>query len=124
MFATALNVFRETLEAALFDGIDAAATRQLDGSGRWLGGGVGLGVGLGVVAGTVIYTGLARIPARHVFNATNVLIALLAGSMASQLMKSLAQAGFLEGGTAPVWDSSHLLAPDSPLGTLLHALVG
>lgn len=36
MFATALIVFRETLEAALFVGIMAAATRSLPGRSRWL----------------------------------------------------------------------------------------
>ncbi|MES2191590.1 MAG: FTR1 family protein [Pseudomonadota bacterium] len=36
MFATAIIVFRETLEAALFVGIMAAATRGLAGRGRWL----------------------------------------------------------------------------------------
>jgi high-affinity iron transporter len=40
MFATALIVFRESLEAALFVGIVAAATRGLGGRGAWLAGGV------------------------------------------------------------------------------------
>lgn len=40
MFATALIVFRETLEAALFVGIVAASCRGLMGRGRWLGAGV------------------------------------------------------------------------------------
>lgn len=40
MFATALIVFRETLEAALFVGIVAASCRGLTGRGRWLGAGV------------------------------------------------------------------------------------
>jgi high-affinity iron transporter len=237
MFAAALIVFRESLEAALFVGIVAAATRGLAGRGWWLSGGVGIGVfgaivlaalaphlsgwfdglgqdvvniavlsvalsmllwhciwvathskemameasrlgrsvqegerrpwalvtavalavlregaetvlfvggavtggnttfgdiamacvigvGLGAAAGAIIYSGLSRVPARHIFNVTNVLIAILAGSIASQLVKTLAQAGFLERWTAPVWDSSHLLSPDSPVGTLLHALVG
>jgi len=53
-----------------------------------------------------------------------VLIALLAGSIASQLAKALAQAGLVERWTAPLWDSSAALAPDSALGTFLHALVG
>ncbi len=237
MFAAALIVFRESLEAALFVGIVAAATRELAGRGRWLGAGVGIGalgalflalmaqhvsgwfdglgqdvvniavlslalsmllwhciwvathskemandarrlgssvqtgerkpwallaavalavlregaetvlfvggaltggntgfgevvlscvigLALGVAAGWLIYGGLSRIPARHVFTATNVLIAILAGSIASQLAKALAQAGFLEQWTAPVWDTSGALAPDSALGTFLHALVG
>lgn len=238
MFAAALIVFRESLEAALFVGIVAAATRQLAGRGRWLAGGIGagvfgaillalgaqqisaqfegtgqdlvniavlsvalamllwhciwvsthsremalearqlgtsvqqgqrtpwalavavalavlregaetvlfvggaltgqgavrpvevvmsclLGVLCGVGAGMVIYGGLARLPTRHVFATTNALIAILAGSIASQLVKALAQAGFLERGTTPLWDTSAALAPDSALGTLLHALMG
>lgn len=44
MFATALIVFRETLEAALFVGIVAAATRGLTGRANWLAGGVFAGV--------------------------------------------------------------------------------
>jgi high-affinity iron transporter len=237
MFATALIVFRESLEAALFVGIVAAATRQLAGRTRWLGAGVALGVlgalllaymaprvsgwfdglgqdivnivvlsialsmllwhciwvashskdmamqarslgtsvqqgqrkpwalltavalavlregaetvlfvggaltgagastldvvlsiavgvGLGVGAGAIIYGGLSRIPTKHVFATTNVLIAILAGSIASQLVKSLIQAGFIERWSSPLWDTSSLLAPDSALGTFLHALMG
>ncbi|GAB3658599.1 FTR1 family iron permease [Ramlibacter alkalitolerans] len=238
MFAAALIVFRESLEAALFVGIVAAATRQLAGRGRWLAGGVGIGVFgaillalsaqqiseqfegtgqdlvniavlsvalvmllwhciwvsthsremalqarqlgssvqqgsrapwallvavalavlregaetvlfvggaltgasnvrpgevvvsclLGVVsgvgAGVVIYGGLSRLPTKHVFATTNALIAILAGSIASQLVKALAQAGLLERGTTPLWDTSAALAPDSALGTFLHALMG
>jgi high-affinity iron transporter len=238
MFAAALIVFRESLEAALFVGIVAAATRQLAGRSRWLAGGVGLGVfgaillalsaqqiseqfegtgqdlvniavlsvalamllwhciwvsthsremalearqlgssvqqgqrapwallvavalavlregaetvlfvggalsGAGTVrpsevivscalgvffgvgAGLVIYGGLSRLPTKHVFATTNILIAILAGSIASQLVKALAQGGFLEHGTAPLWDTSAALAPDSALGTFLHALMG
>jgi high-affinity iron transporter len=237
MFATALIVFRESLEAALFVGIIAAATRGLPGRARWLAGGVGagvlgalalafaaghisewvdglgqdlvnigilslalamllwhciwvsaharemalharqlgssvqlgqrtpwallvvvalavlregsetvlfvggaltgtsvqpgevvlslaIGVLLGVAVGVVVYGGLTRLPVRHVFSVTNALIAVLAGSIASQLVKSLAQAGFIEHWTAPVWDTSAALSPDSALGTFLHALVG
>lgn len=49
MFATALIVFRETLEAALFVGIIAAATRGLADRTKWLAGGVLAGV-LGALA--------------------------------------------------------------------------
>ena len=238
MFAAALIVFRETLEAALFVGIIAAATRQMSQRGRWLAGGVSVGalgavllalaaervsawadgvgqdlvnvailsvalvmlvwhcvwvsthgremaaearnlatsvqqgqrqpwalfvavslavlregaetvlfvagsvtgagglgtastllaVALGLTAGAALgalmYLGLSRIPAQRLFTATNVLIALLAASIASQLAKSLAQAGLVERWSMPLWDSSALLAPDSALGALLHALLG
>ena len=49
MFATALIVFRETLEAALFVGIIAAATQGIAGRTKWLAGGVLAGI-LGAVA--------------------------------------------------------------------------
>jgi high-affinity iron transporter len=237
VFATALIVFRESLEAALFIGIVAAATRDIAGRWRWLATGVGLGVlgaallarmaqalatafdgagqdlvtigvlalalvmllwhctwvavharemagearqlgsavqsgqrrpwtllvavglavlregaetvlfvagsldsagatprsvllpgmgGLaaGVAVGLVLYAGLARIPTRQLFAVTNALIALLAASMASQLVVALSQAGFIDAWTSPVWDSSALLPRDSALGTLLHALAG
>jgi high-affinity iron transporter len=83
-----------------------------------------LGLLLGALVGLGLYAGLARIPARHVFGVTNVLIALLAGSLASQLARALAQAGLLEAWTRPLWDSSAWLSPESTVGTLLHALMG
>lgn len=49
MLPTALIVFRESLEAALFVGIVAAATRGLPGRRRWLAGGVAAGL-LGALA--------------------------------------------------------------------------
>jgi high-affinity iron transporter len=49
MFGAALIVFRETLEAALFVGIIAAATRGVPGRARWLAGGVSVGL-LGALA--------------------------------------------------------------------------
>jgi high-affinity iron transporter len=54
MLAIALIVFRETLEAALFVGIVAAATRGVAGRGRWLGTGVTAGL-----AGSLVIAALA-----------------------------------------------------------------
>ena len=119
--AVALAVLREGAETVLF--VAGAITGGNSSFGD-VAMAVLIGVSLGAGAGTIIYAGLARIPTRHIFTTTNVLIAILAGSIASQLVKSLAQAGFLEQWTAPVWDTSSLLSPDSALGTLLHALVG
>jgi high-affinity iron transporter len=83
-----------------------------------------LGLAAGALVGVVLYAGLSRIPTRQLFAVTNGLVALLAASIASQLARALTQAGLLELGTAPLWDSSTWLAADSPLGALLHALVG
>jgi high-affinity iron transporter len=119
--AVALAVLREGAETVLF--VAGAVT----GGNTTFGDivlAVVIGVGLGAGAGAIIYAGLARVPTKHIFTTTNVLIAILAGSIASQLVKSLAQAGLLESGTSPVWDTSAALAPDSALGTFLKALVG
>ena len=122
LVAVALAVLREGAETVLFVGgsLTGAGTTS---AGSVLGAGA-LGLLAGAGVGVVIYAGLARVPARHIFSVTNLLIALLAASLASQLARALAQAGFLELGTTPLWDSSRLLAPDSALGTFLHALAG
>lgn len=44
MLATLLIVLREVLEAALIISIAAAATRGVDGRGRWISGGIGVGL--------------------------------------------------------------------------------
>jgi high-affinity iron transporter len=119
--AVALAVLREGAETVLFVGgaLAGAGTTTPEVVLS-----VAVGVGLGVGSGMIIYGGLSRIPTKHVFATTNVLIAILAGSIASQLVKSLIQAGFIERWSAPLWDTSGALAPDSALGTFLHALVG
>jgi len=120
--AVALAVLREGAETVLFVGgilTSTDAARPIDVVLS-----CAIGVAFGVGAGLVIYSGLSRLPTRQIFTVTNLLIAILAGSIASQLVKSLAQAGFLESGTAPLWDTSAALSPDSALGTLLHALMG
>ncbi len=122
LVAVALVVLREGAEAVLF--VSGAMVDPVGGgAGAVLLAGA-LGLGAGLLVGALLYAGLARIPMRHVFSATNGLIALLAGSLASQLARALAQAGLFELGSAPLWDSSALLPQHSVMGTLLHALAG
>ncbi len=122
LVAVALAVLREGAETVLFVGgaVTSAGALPAHAVLLWC----TIGLGLGATAGYLIYAGLARIPARHVFAATNLLIALLAGSLASQLARSLTQAGLIDWWSSPLWDSSAWLAADSPLGTVLHALIG
>lgn len=121
LVAVALAVLREGAETVLFVGGSLSSAAASPGEVLLSG---GLGLGAGVLLGLGLYVGLRRIPARHVFKVTNALIALLAASIASQLVRALTQAGWLERWTAPLWDSSALLAPDSAIGTLAHALAG
>ena len=122
LVAVALAVLREGAETVLF--VAGSVTGSaLEGWAPLLAA-CSVGLAAGATTGALMYFGLSRIPAHRLFAATNVLIALLAASIASQLAKALAQSGLLDIGALPVWDSSALLAQDSVLGTLLHALLG
>ena len=63
-------------------------------------------------------------PVRHLFTATNALIALLAASIASQLMRAPGPGRLAAALGGPALGHLHLLSPDSAVGTLAHALVG
>lgn len=71
MFATAIIIFREVLEASIIIGILAAATRSIPGSKRWLVAGVVAGlVGSGLVAASTDMIGsLANGIGQELFNA-------------------------------------------------------
>ena len=79
MFATAVIVFREVLEAALIVGIIAAATRAIPGRNRWLAAGVVAGLaGAAIVAlGTERIAELASGVGQEIFNATVLGIAVV-----------------------------------------------
>lgn len=78
MFATAIIVFRETLEAALFVGIMAAATRGLAGRSRWLTAGVlaGSAGALALAAGAEHISALADGVGQDLVNAGILVVAL------------------------------------------------
>ena len=116
-----LAVLREGSESVLFlYGIAAS-----DGSGHsamLLGG--SLGVVAGIAVGYGIYAGLLRLPVRWFFNATGMLVLLLAAGMASQAAHYLIQADLLPSLAAPLWDSSAILSEQTVAGKLLHTLIG
>ena len=78
MFGTAIIVFRETLEAALFVGIMAAATRGLAGRSRWLTAGVlaGSAGALALAAGAEQISALADGVGQDLVNASILALAL------------------------------------------------
>jgi len=79
MFATAIIVFREVLEAALLVGIVAAATRGVPGRGPWLAAGIALGLaGAAAVAlGTGRIAEMASGVGQELFNAAVLGIAVV-----------------------------------------------
>lgn len=79
MFATAVIVFRETLEAALVVSIVLAATRGVAGRRRWIGGAVVAGVaGALVIAGlTQVIAGALQGIGQELFNAAILIAAVV-----------------------------------------------
>ena len=119
--AVGLSVLREGAETVLF----VAGFVSGAAEGQWsLWTGAALGLAAGVAMGLLMYGGLARIRAHHLFAVTNGMILVLAGSLASQLAKTLIQAGLVQRWSEQLWDSSFLISNDSSLGVLLHALLG
>jgi FTR1 family protein len=120
LLVIALAVLREGSEVVLFlYGVAAGganAAQLLAGSA--------LGLAGGALLGALLYLGLLRIPARHLFSVTGLLLLVLASGMASQGSAFLVQAGRLPPLADPLWDSSGLVPQQSLVGQLLHALVG
>jgi high-affinity iron transporter len=119
--AVVLAVLREGAETVLFV---AGLATGAPGSTQSMLLGAALGVLGGVAIGMMIYFGLSRVKPQNLFAVTNLLIVLLAAAIASQLARALAQSGLVDWWASALWDSSALLKTDSPLGVLLHALVG
>lgn len=116
-----IAVLREGSEVVLFlYGIAAAEPGQ---SGPMLAGGL-LGLAAGVLVGIVTYSGLARIPTRHLFAVTSWMILLLAAGMAAQGAGYLLSIGLLPSVGGTLWDTSGVLSETSIVGRVLHTLVG
>jgi high-affinity iron transporter len=114
-------VLREGFEVVLFlFGIAAS-----DGSsGAEIFAGSAAGLLLGALVCALTYFGLLRIPGRHLFAVTSLLIAFLAAGMAAQAVAFLTQASILTVLDQTVWDTSWLVSESSLAGRTLHTLIG
>jgi high-affinity iron transporter len=116
---TALAVLREGAETVLFlYGLMATG----GSAGLALGGVLGL-VG-GTAIGVLLYFGLLRVPLRHFFTVTGVIVLLLAAGLSASAAGFLVQAGLLPPIVNQVWDTSGILSVGSLAGRMLHVLVG
>jgi high-affinity iron transporter len=116
----ALAVLREGSEVVLFLFGMAAG-----GIGRGgLAAGIALGVGAGALLGFALYFGLLRIPIKHFFSVTNVMLILLAAGLASTAAGFLVQSDLLPAWGSQVWNTAHLLSEGSLLGRTLGILIG
>lgn len=116
-----LSVLREGAEAVLFlygiaAGPDASAPLMFAGGMA--------GVVAGGLAGYLIYRGLVRVAAHHLFGVTSWLLAFVAAGMASQGAAALIAAGVLPPIVNTAWDTSGYLSERNLLGQVLHTLIG
>jgi high-affinity iron transporter len=116
----ALAVLREGSEVVLF--LYSMAMGGIGAGG--LAGGIAFGVAGGALLGFALYFGLLRIPMRHFFGATNLMLALLAAGLASSAARFLLQANRLPAWGEQLWDTSWLLSNGSLAGKTLGTLVG
>jgi high-affinity iron transporter len=117
----AVAVLREGSETVLFL-YGVAISGDASRAGMIAGGAIGL-LG-GVLLGVLVFRGLLRIPLRHFFTATSVLVLLLAAGMAAQAARFLIQANVLPSLASPLWDTSSVVSNSSTMGKLLQGLVG
>lgn len=82
-----------------------------------------IGAGIGISCGIFLYYSLVSLSSTWTLRAGMILLALISGNMASQIVMLLSQADWLPY-TSTAWDSSSLLAENSIPGHLLYALVG
>ncbi|MDE3016080.1 MAG: FTR1 family protein [Pseudomonadota bacterium] len=116
-----IAVLREGSEIVLFlYGI--AVSGGESAVGMMASGAVGLALGAGLSA--LMYSGLLRIPTRHLFTVTGVLIALLAAGMAAQAAFFLQEAQVITSFDRIMWNSSWLVSDGSIAGKILHTLIG
>lgn len=116
-----IAVLREGSEVVLF--IYGIAVSSNETAIAMATGGVA-GVLLGAGVSAMMYIGLLRIPARHLFSVTSWLIALLAAGMAAQAVAFLQLAGVVTAFAQTLWDTSNFLADNSVLGKVLQTLIG
>lgn len=82
-----------------------------------------IGTGIGISTGVFLYYSLISLNQRWSTRVCVLLLALLAGNMASQIVMLLSQADWLPY-TAEAWNTSGLVPEASLSGRLLYALIG
>jgi high-affinity iron transporter len=120
LMVVGLAVLREGSEIVLF--LYGMAVGGIGAAG--LAGGIAVGVCGGAALGFALYFGLLRVPMKHFFSVTNVMLILLAAGLASAAAGFLVQSDLLPTLGSRLWDTSGLLSDDSLIGRTLGVLVG
>ena len=126
-----VSVIREGIETSLFLVGQAASARS---GATWIVVGALVGMGFATLIGAGIYRGARRINLRTFFRWTGIALVFIAGGLLANAVHELVEIGWINVGTAVVFDWSSVLphepmtgAPDGiglVVGQLLRALIG
>lgn len=114
-----LGVGREGLETALFLWAATKAAARDNGSTTAPLAGAALGLGTAALLGWLFYRGAVRIDLGRFFAWTGAFLVLIAAGVLSYGVHDLQEAGILPGLNAIAFDVSHVIDPNTVLGTLL-----
>ncbi len=113
------SVGREGLESAVFT---LAFAFQTSAVLLLLGGLLGVAVSLGL--SVLIYRLGYRLDYRLFFRVMGILLLFFAAGLVGDAVQNLQALGWLGVGMHPLWNTSRILAEDSPVGDILHAFFG
>lgn len=114
------SVGREGLETVLF--LFAGSTRH--GSDLSFAFGGFAGFGIAAVAGVVLYYGAARLPIKHFFTISGVMLMVIAAGLLTNALGELHEATVISDLGHRPWDTEEWLPMTSSLGKFMHTLIG
>ena len=83
-----------------------------------------IGLGAAIIAGWLIYNSTARLPVRHFFTVTSVLLLVFAAGLFAHALHEFQEAGWLPVFVEQVWNLKPVLDDESTGGAVLRVLVG
>ena len=113
-------VGREGFETALF--LFAGSTNHGSDVGFVAGGLVGFVLAAG--AGVILYYGAARLPIKHFFTASAVVLMIIAAGLLTNGLAALHEATIIPNLGVRPWDTDNVVPMTSSLGKYMHTLVG
>lgn len=113
------TVGREGLETAIFTLAFAFQTNALL---LLLGAVLGLLAAVGLCV--LIYRLGYRLDYRIFFRVMGIILLIFAAGLLGDAVQNMQQLGWLTIGTAPLWNTAHILSEDSALGDILHTFIG
>lgn len=83
-----------------------------------------IGIVLGFSVGAALYFGMLRMSVKYMMKVTGCILVLLVAGLSSKGASFLNAAGYFEGFSSTVWNSSWLISDSSIAGQLLSGLIG